>query len=281
MNNLALRAISGAVYVALIVGATLSGGFWFGLLMTLFALLASMEFTQLTGSMRPGDGAVANAITATTVVATAATVWFAARSIAVVPVIAVLFFLIRGVLALYDRREQPFMAVGRSFLCYLYIALPLGTFNALYAVTGFFSPASRPQLEILMIFVMIWLNDTGAYLVGSRIGRRKLFERLSPKKSWEGFFGGLAFCLLAGVGAGLWMDSQVGMWQWVATGALVCLFATWGDLSESLLKRNLGVKDSGRLMPGHGGILDRIDSLLFVAPAVSLFLFLSVYYYIL
>lgn len=273
MNNFVLRALSGAIYAALIVAATLLGEPWFGLLMTLFAMLAAMEFSQLTGAARPADGRLPLAITATTVVATAATVWLAGSRPLAPPVVGTAFFLARGVMALYDRRPEPFMAVGRSMLCYVYIALPLGLMHLLCNIAGSFTA--------LTIFVMIWLNDTGAYLVGSQIGRRKLFERLSPKKSWEGFFGGLAFCILAGVAAGLWLPSSLSMWQWVAIGVLTCAFSTWGDLFESLLKRNLGVKDSGRLIPGHGGILDRIDSLLFVAPAISLFLLLSVYYNIL
>lgn len=271
MNNLALRALTGAVYVALIVGATLAGQPWFCLLMTVFAALASIEFSQLT-EPRAG-GLLPRAITALTVVATAATVAAAYVMPGFVSVIAVTYFLLRAVAALYDRRPAPFMAVGRSLLCYVYIGMPLSLFNLLE------SHYARPVV-VLMIFVMIWLNDTGAYLVGSAIGRRRLFERLSPKKSWEGFFGGLLFCILAGVAAALWLDTPLPAWQWVALGIIVCVFSTWGDLFESLLKRNLGVKDSGKLMPGHGGILDRIDSLLFVAPATSLFLLLCVYYYI-
>ncbi|MDE6136112.1 MAG: phosphatidate cytidylyltransferase [Muribaculaceae bacterium] len=277
MNNLALRALTGAVYVAAIVGATLAGQPWFGLLMTIFAALASIEFAQLT-EPRDGSGALPRAITALTVAATAATVGAAGIALALVPVIAIAYFLLRAVAALYDRRPAPFMAVGRTILSYAYIAMPLGIFNI---IESFHSHSLAAHTVVLMIFIMIWLNATGAYLVGSAIGRRRLFERLSPKKSWEGFFGGLAFCVLAGIGASLWLDTPLAAWQWVVLGIIVCVFSTWGDLFESLLKRNLGVKDSGKLMPGHGGILDRIDSLLFVAPATSLFLLLCVYYYIL
>ena len=278
MNNFIVRTISGAVYVGIIIAAALAGQTWFGLLMTLFAAAAAIEFSRLTGDFDTDGGAIGAAISATTVAAVAATVWSMGTAIIAVPAIAVLFFLARAVLALYDRRDGAFMAVGRSVLCYAYTGISLGLMNLLYAMSDLMG---SPAGTVIMIFVMIWLNDTGAYLVGSRIGRRRLFERLSPKKSWEGFIGGLLFCVLAGLAAGEWLHGPVGQWQWLAVGVLVCVFSTWGDLFESLLKRNLGVKDSGSVIPGHGGILDRIDSLLFVAPAISLFLFLSVYYYIL
>ena len=129
---------------------------------------------------------------------------------------------------------------------------------------------------------MIWLNDTGAFCVGSLIGRRRLFERISPKKSWEGFYGGLLFSIIAGIVAGspLLADhctASLHNANFTAVslgilGLLVSIMSTWGDLVESMIKRTLGIKDSGHLLPGHGGILDRIDSLLFVAPATLLFL---------
>lgn len=271
MKNLIMRAASGAIYVAIIVAATMAGGTWFSLLMTIFAALAAIEFTALTDSPAPNAGPLPAVIRALTIAATTATVGACGASFMLAVAIAMSFFLLRGIAALYDRRAESFTAVGRSALCFLYIGLPLGAMNLFENIISNYA-------VVLMIFVMIWLNDTGAYLVGSTLGRRKLFERLSPKKSWEGFFGGLIFCVLAGFGASIWIDSPLSTWQWISTGVLVCAFSTWGDLFESLIKRSLGVKDSGRLIPGHGGILDRIDSLLFVAPAISLFLAVSVYY---
>ncbi len=128
---------------------------------------------------------------------------------------------------------------------------------------------------LLAMFILIWLSDTGAFCVGSLMGRHKLFKRISPKKSWEGFFGGLLFCLAASAffyfyGNGVF--GYLNLWQLLGMGAVVCVFGTWGDLVESLIKRSLGVKDSGSLLPGHGGILDRIDSLLLVTPALLLYL---------
>ena len=129
------------------------------------------------------------------------------------------------------------------------------------------------------MFVMIWLNDTGAFLVGSAIGSHRLFARLSPKKSWEGFFGGFAFSIIAGYLAHSLLPEYFAGYSANALGllgAIVSVISTWGDLFESMIKRQMGVKDSGNLIPGHGGILDRIDSLLFVAPAT--FIFVSVHF---
>ncbi len=127
------------------------------------------------------------------------------------------------------------------------------------------------------MFILIWLSDTGAFCVGSLIGKHRLFERISPKKSWEGFFGGLIFCLIAGLVMFYGFHSYfliMNLWQMLGFCAMVCVMGTWGDLVESLIKRSLGVKDSGHLLPGHGGILDRIDSLLVVVPGVTVYIFL-------
>lgn len=177
------------------------------------------------------------------------------------------YLMARLVSQLYIQDGNALSHYANSLMGQLYIALPMGLMCALYAMTNCWF--------VLGMFILIWLSDTGAFCVGSLIGKHKLFERISPKKSWEGFFGGLAFCLAAalcyhffgkGLGVGL------NLWQMLGFGAIVCVFGTWGDLVESLIKRTLGVKDSGNLLPGHGGILDRIDSLLLVTPAVFAYL---------
>ncbi len=125
---------------------------------------------------------------------------------------------------------------------------------------------------VLITFILIWVNDTGAYLSGMSMGRHKMCERLSPKKTWEGFWGGFILCIVAGIVSAM-IIGHAGLEKmiiWGVYAALVSLFGTFGDLFESLIKRNLNVKDSGNLIPGHGGILDRIDSILAVAPLAAL-----------
>lgn len=288
MTNLFKRTISGVIYVVLIIACLLAGPDWFMWLSALFVVLAMVEFQMLTGAsvrlfdFRPESRQVGKMMPiltrlldvtagASLCVATYDPLQFLVGGL----VILAAYMVIRLTMALYDRSEDAFVSVCRSILSVMYIAFPM----SLAALTDRLGESTMAGKHLVLImFIMIWLNDTGAYCVGSLIGKHKLFPRLSPKKSWEGFFGGLIFCIIAGVvcfsahhahchhGNG-----YVCLSAWVGLGIIVCLFSTWGDLFESLIKRTLNVKDSGRLIPGHGGILDRIDSLLLVAPATALY----------
>ena len=127
----------------------------------------------------------------------------------------------------------------------------------------------------LSIFVFLWVNDSGAYCVGSLIGRHKLFPRISPGKSWEGSIGGAVFVLAAAYAISYFLDTKemLAMPVWLGLGLVVVIFGTWGDLVESLFKRTLGIKDSGNILPGHGGMLDRFDSSLLAIPAAVIYLY--------
>ncbi len=275
MKNIVTRSMSGIVYVALIVACVLLGNPWFMLLTALFTVLAMAEFqhivlpqahTRLLGLTRVTD------ILAGLCICCFPTIANYNLTIGII-LLAVggAYPLLRFILALYDRSDKPFADVAWSMGSLAYIALPMMLLNGTGELA---SPEGKSIL--LPMFVMIWLNDTGAYCVGSLCGRRKLFERLSPKKSWEGFFGGLAFCIIAGILCSTWLHLGVfNLIEWVGFGVMVCIFSTWGDLFESLLKRTHGIKDSGKLIPGHGGILDRIDSLLFVGSA-TFFYYLAI-----
>ncbi|MBR3718179.1 MAG: phosphatidate cytidylyltransferase, partial [Bacteroidaceae bacterium] len=156
----------------------------------------------------------------------------------------------------------------------MYIALPFSMLNVL----AFPQAGSYSFVLPLSVFIFLWMNDTGAYLCGSLLGRHKLFPRVSPGKSWEGSIGG--GLLVVGVAILIWwlleqtqQHSDLDMWQWAGLGLTVVVFGTWGDLVESLLKRTLGIKDSGNILPGHGGMLDRFDSSLLAIPAAVVYLF--------
>jgi phosphatidate cytidylyltransferase len=127
----------------------------------------------------------------------------------------------------------------------------------------------------LSIFIFLWVNDSGAYCVGSLLGRHKLFPRISPGKSWEGSIGGAVFVLAAAYAISYFLDTDqmLAMPVWLGLGLVVVVFGTWGDLVESLFKRTLGIKDSGNILPGHGGMLDRFDSSLLAIPAAVIYLY--------
>lgn len=179
----------------------------------------------------------------------------------------VLFLMYTFIHELYTKAPNPINNWAFTLLAQIYCAgsFSLLNFIAIHSDGTTHEPVYAPHL-VLAIFIFVWLNDTGAFLAGSMFGRHKLFERISPKKTWEGFWGGLLIVLLASQGFA-WYEPEISRWNWLGLAAIIVLFATWGDLTESLLKRTLGVKDSGNMLPGHGGILDRFDSVLMASPA--------------
>ena len=191
------------------------------------------------------------------------------RALWLLPIAA--YLLLRTIVQLYRPRQNAVHSLERSFFSLGYVALPVAMLNGIMSITA-------PRL-LLGVFIFIWLYDTGAYCVGMLLGRHRLFERISPKKSWEGVIGGIALCIAGAYLTYYQFDEffQVpSLTVWVGLSVVVAVFATFGDLVESLIKRTVGVKDSGHILPGHGGILDRIDSLLLVAPAVLIYLMLIV-----
>lgn len=271
MKSLVTRSITGIIYVGLIVGAILGGPGWFYALALLLGVLAVSEFDRLANPERLSAATILlDVIGSASVISL-----FAARAVnprlLSVGIFCTLVYLVaRLVSQLYISDGSPLRHYAVSLMAQLYISLPLGLLTALYS----FSPA-----VVLVLFIMIWLNDTGAFCVGSLFGKHRLFERVSPKKSWEGFFGGLAFTLGAAALFRTCFNGFFGLGEhshlmlvWLGLGAVVSIFGTWGDLVESLMKRTLNVKDSGNLIPGHGGILDRIDSLLLALPAAVIYL---------
>lgn len=168
---------------------------------------------------------------------------------------------------LYKKSEvKPFTNIGLTFLGIIYVALPFALFSLPAFHTGTYT------YEIVLGIILIqWSSDTGAFFAGIRFGKRKLFERVSPKKSWEGFMGGMMAAL-----AMSWACSEylgiLAPWQWLGIGLIISIVGTYGDLIESLFKRSMEIKDSGTAIPGHGGFLDRFDSLLLSLPFIAAFL---------
>ena len=275
MKNIIVRALSGSIYVALIVAAILlldNSPIAFLIIFGLFIVLGISEVHRLSHDVGPASWLVTVTDMAGGVALLLAFYYHhrtgsglaGARAL---PLAFAAYLVVRCVVQLYRPQQNAVRSLQRSFFALVYVAVPIALLNTIAAITA-------PRL-LLAIFVFIWVNDTGAFLTGITLGRHRLFERISPKKSWEGFFGGLAACVLVALATNRWCNEffQVPeLTTWVGLSVVVAVAATFGDLTESLLKRTEGVKDSGNLIPGHGGILDRIDSLLLVSPASLIYL---------
>lgn len=180
-------------------------------------------------------------------------------------------FILVFIIELYRKASEPILNMAFTSFGIIWIALPFSLYN-FYFLPGLYN--GDRHIPALALFVFLWANDTGAYLIGIAFGKRKLFERISPGKTWEGSAGGLLFTFIAAYVVSLFWKGYT--WHsWMVFGIITALAGTFGDLFESLFKRNLGCKDSGSMIPGHGGFLDRFDSFLFAAPAVFVFIILK------
>ena len=195
-----------------------------------------------------------------------------AKSVVFIPYLVTIVYLL--VAELYLEQEDPIHDWAYTMLSQMYIALPFSLLNVLAFTAAPNGSVSFNTLLPLSVFVFLWVNDSGAYCVGSLLGRHKLFPRISPGKSWEGSIGGAVFVLAAAYAISYFFDGgMLTTMQWLGLGLVVVVFGTWGDLVESLFKRTLGIKDSGSILPGHGGMLDRFDSSLLAIPAAVIYLY--------
>ncbi|MDR1809643.1 MAG: phosphatidate cytidylyltransferase [Prevotella sp.] len=266
-KNFIYRITTGIVFVAILLGSILYTQYSYAVILGLVAFLALSEFYRL---IRLFQGIKVskylNAAGGLLLFAGAFSA-FEANSYSIIFFIPyLLYILLLFVLQLYSKSENTVCTLAYSLLGQVYIAVPLSLLNYLaysYGLPG----QGYHYAYLLALFVFIWVNDSFAYVFGVTLGKRRLFERISPKKSWEGFWGGMVCTILAGAVFSRYFDAfpPVG---WMGFAATVVVFGTFGDLIESLLKRTLKVKDSGNLLPGHGGVLDRFDSMLFAIPAL-------------
>lgn len=277
MKNFIKRTLTGILFVAVLVGCILYTPTTFGLLFALITGLAVWEFGTLIN--QSGQAVINRPICGLAGVYLFLAVMGFSENLfggeVFVPYLIMLIYLL--VAELYLRRPNPMNNWAYTMMSQLYVALPFALLSVLY-----FYPVQMMQGEALTVgvtpmlplsvFIFLWASDSGAYLVGSLMGKHRLFERISPKKSWEGSIGGGVLALVAAWA--LWYFFPImPLWQWIGMALVVVVFGTWGDLVESLLKRQLGIKDSGHILPGHGGILDRFDSSMLAVPAVVIYLY--------
>ena len=278
MKNLMVRTLSGLVLVAVFVGAVLGSQWSFGALLLLILVGGQTEFYKLARETGLSPQRWMGLAVGVLLFALNFIVFRQfSRSVTDGAGGAVLYLLLYiGLLLptlfvceLFRRSATPLANLGATLLGVLYVAVPLSLLLYVPVLAG--DGVWRPETVLCYIFI-IWANDVFAYLVGMTFGRHRLCERLSPKKSWEGFFGGLAGAVATGLAAAYALDANY--WVWGGLALVASLSGVAGDLVESMFKREAGVKDSGQVIPGHGGVLDRFDALLLSAPYVFLYLLL-------
>lgn len=264
-KNLLQRTFSGLIFIVITISSILYHPFSFGAVFLILTFLALYEFYKLTNKpgsidVNPIIGVIGGLILFTSCFLHA----YEKAPIYIFSIYAV-FIIITFVSELFLKKANPVNNWAYFFLGQVYIALPFSLLNYIIFTQGY-----QPWL-LLAMFITLWVNDTGAYVTGMLIGKRKMFERISPKKTWEGFAGGAFFALISGYVFSRYIP-DISLIQWLLFSVLVVIFGTLGDLSESLLKRAENVKDAGKLIPGHGGILDRFDSMLLAAPVILIYL---------
>lgn len=272
-----MRAITGIFFVAAIVVCFIKP-----MAMTLlFALVTGLSVWEFTGLVNSRDGIDTNRFICTVagVYLFFAMTGFCSSltpSTVFIPYLITLIYLL--VAELYARNADPINNWAYTMMSQLYVALPFSLIPVL-AFRSVPDGVAYAYTVPLSVFVFLWINDTGAYCCGSLLGRHKLFPRISPGKSWEGSVGGGLFVVGAAALICSLADSYgindlgLNMYEWMGLGLVVVIFGTWGDLVESLFKRTLGIKDSGAILPGHGGMLDRFDSSLLAIPAAVVYLY--------
>lgn len=269
MKKLLIRVATGAVFGIVLLASILYNNISFGALFALVTCLAVNEFCNLVHEYKKTTFSTPIAVVGGLYLFLA---FFMQDKVAMpfmlfIPYLILLVFTF--IRELYKKASSPLDNFAYFALSQLYAALPFALLNMLTT----FGPAAYNYIMPLSIFIFLWCSDSGAYFVGSAIGRRKLFERISPKKSWEGSIGGGVLALVAAYVLSLYYPT-LGTFEWMGMAAVVVVTGTYGDLIESCMKREMGIKDSGNILPGHGGILDRFDSAILAIPSVVIYLYI-------
>ena len=273
-NNFILRTLTGILFVLILVGGIIGGSVPFGILFLIITLLSVREFCTLVNQYE--QGIHLNTFLWTIAGGLLFLTFYHYQHISswVILPLYLCFLIAILVVQLYAKKSNPAGNWAFSFMSQVYVALPFALLNVIACIIpNAGSNSTYSYILPLSLFIFTWINDTGAYCVGVTLGKHRLFERISPKKSWEGSIGGAIFCIIAAVILAHFFPI-LNSWEWIGFALVVVVFGTWGDLCESLIKRHWGIKDSGKILPGHGGMLDRFDSTLLAVPAVLVYLLL-------
>ena len=278
MKNLLIRTITGILFVVVLIGGIVWNPYSLLLLFTAITALTVWEFTTIAN--RNMHLHINRFITTVAAAYLFVAVWAFNTNImgaeVFIPYLISIIYLL--VSELYFDRSDTILNWAIALMAQLYIALPFASFNTLCFIS---TPAgvSFYYWYALSVFIFLWASDSGAYLIGSWLGKHRLFPRISPKKSWEGSIGGGIVAIIVSQVIAMFipfaenLTPMLSHLLWAGLALIVVVFGTWGDLVESLLKRKLGIKDSGNILPGHGGMLDRFDSSLLAIPAAVIYIY--------
>lgn len=274
MKNFIQRAITGLLFVAVLIGCMIGGPLSFGVLFCIISALATAEFCNLM-SQQQGVKINRNICVLGNITLFLCFFYYGmnpAETGIFIPYLLIIIYLM--ISELYLKKEHPLNNWAYAMFSQLYVGLPFALLNVLAFQTSSIETTSQYHFILpLSIFAFNWVNDTGAYCTGVLFGKHPLFKRISPKKSWEGSIGGATFCIASSFALAHFFPILPTI-VWVGMAIVVVIFGTWGDLTESLMKRQLGIKDSGTILPGHGGVLDRFDSTIMAVPAAVVYLYL-------
>ena len=274
MKKLITRAITGIVLVLVMLTAIFVSSYSYAILFLIILIASNHEFTNLfkESEVRPNSYFSYLVSICLFVV----TFLIAKGVIEVRYFLALLpFFLMIMAAELYRKQNKPVENIAVTIFGIIYLAIPLSLINFLVFPEILSSTNTYTPKLLIALFSLIWIYDSGAYLVGVSIGKHRLFERISPKKSWEGAIGGTVIAVTTSYFISGFIP-EINLIHWIAISVLTVVSSTFGDLTESMFKRYFGIKDSANVLPGHGGLLDRFDSLFFAAPMVVIYLKLFV-----
>lgn len=275
MKNLITRALTGIIFVVVLAGAIFFHPISYLIMFEIIIFLTLKEYYGLTEQYTAIKKTSWLYCLGGVYLFLATFLYMGSYTTAQVFLPYLLFIMYIIISEIYRKTPTPILNWAFIILGQLLFALFFSLTNFIVFTKNGHGESTYTPLLLLAIFIFVWMNDTGAFLIGSLLGKHKLFERISPKKSWEGFYGGLVLALASSF-VFAYAVHEISWYKWLGLAAVIVIFGTWGDLCESLLKRTLGVKDSGHLLPGHGGMLDRFDSVIMATPAALIYIELAI-----
>ena len=272
MSNIVTRASTGLIFVAVMLGVSFFQYGYF-ILFSALTVFNTLEFLKITKSLRDErDEAVFRRyytvfITLVTFIFSFFIAFYELPPKYLMTIPALLFGLF--IIELYSKDDTPFINIAINLSAFIYIGIPFALLNTIVFYNGIYYSGN-----LYGILIMIWIYDAAAYLVGSKFGKRPLFQRISPNKTIEGLLGGILILSILGFSLSQFhfFTKVLTPFDWVVVSWIIVYFSATGDLIESMLKRSLKIKDSGNLLPGHGGLLDRFDAFIFVIPFIALYI---------